>query len=126
MKILDLVQNTPEWDAHRAKARNASEAAAMLGYSKYKTRNELLREKFTGIVPEVNEQMQYLFDRGHRAEALARPRAEAELGVEFYPVTGTTDDGYLSASFDGLTMDAATITPPMLKALKAYLAEKGE
>lgn len=106
MKTIDgLIQGSESWHQHRAKSRNASDAAAMLGYSKYKTRNELLREKFTGIVPEVTEQMQYLFDRGHQAEALARPRAEAELGVEFYPVTATSDDGYLSASFDGLTMD---------------------
>lgn len=105
MIILDLVQGSPEWHAHRAKTRNASEAPAMLGFSKYKKRSELLREKFTGLVPEVDESTQWLFDKGHKAEALARPNIEAKTGRDLYPVTATSDDGYLSASYDGLTME---------------------
>lgn len=40
--------------------------------------------------------------------------------------TDEMDNTIITIYCDGLTMDAATITPPMLKALKAYLAEKGE
>lgn len=101
-----LQQGSEEWHAHRMAHLNASEAAAMLGLSKYKTRADLLREKATGIVPEVDERTQRLFDRGHEIEALARPWAEAIIGSELYPVVLSAEvDGLpLSASMDGLTM----------------------
>jgi len=103
MKNLDLVQGSPEWHAHRATHFNASDAPAMMGCSKYKTRSQLLHELHTGITPEVDAAQQRRFDDGHRAEALARPLAEATIGEDLYPVVGT--EGELSASFDGLTMD---------------------
>lgn len=102
MQIHNLQQNTPEWHAHRAKYHNASDAPAMLGMSPYKTRSDLLRERATGITPDIPPAVQARFDEGHRAESLARPLAEAIIGEELYPVTGSRDG--LSASFDGLTM----------------------
>lgn len=103
MKTLDLVQGSPEWHAHRATHFNASDAPAMMGCSKYKTRSQLLHELHTGITPEVDASQQFRFDEGHRFEALARPLGEQVLGEDLYPVVGT--EGELSASFDGLTMD---------------------
>lgn len=102
MKIVRLTQGTPEWHAHRATHFNASDAPAMLGCSPYKTRTELLHEMHTGVAPEVDPVTQRRFDDGHRFEALARPLAEAIIGEELYPLTGT--HGKLSASFDGLTL----------------------
>jgi predicted phage-related endonuclease len=106
MKIHDLVQGSPEWRAHRAQHFNASDAAAMMGCSAYKTRAELLRETHTGVVPQVDAGTKKRYDAGHRLEALARPLAEEFIGAELYPVTGS--EGRLSASFDGLTMDETT------------------
>lgn len=105
-ETLQLQQGTAEWAAHRARHYNASEAAAMLGLSPYKTRAELLREKATGITPEVDAATQRRFDRGHEIEALARPIAERIIGSELYPVVLSAEvDGLpLSASLDGLTM----------------------
>lgn len=103
MKILNLVQGSREWLAHRAAHFNASDAPAMMGCSPYKTRSALLRELHTGVAPEVDVATQKRFDNGHRAEALARPLAEKIIGDDLYPVTGT--EGRLSASFDGLTLD---------------------
>lgn len=103
MKTHDLIQGTPEWAAHRATHFNGSDAPAMMGCSPYKTRTELLHEMHTGLAPEVDSATQRRFDDGHRFEALARPLAEAIVGQELYPVTGSL--GKLSASFDGLTMD---------------------
>lgn len=97
-----FLQGSPEWHAHRATHFNASDAPAMLGMSKYKTRPELLRELHTGVPPEVDPATQARFDAGHRFEALARPLAEKIIGEELFPVTGS--DGRLSASFDGITM----------------------
>lgn len=107
MQTLDLIQGSPEWLSARAQYFTASEAPAMLGLSKYKTRQELLREKATGITPEVSARTQHLFDKGHEAEAAARPLAEELIGEELYPATGVLEvEGLqLLASFDGITMD---------------------
>lgn len=105
MKILNLVQGSEEWHAHRATARNASEAPAVMGFSKYKTRSQLLREKALCVVEDVDAATQKRFDDGHAAEAAARPNIEATIDGPLYPVTATSDDDYLSASFDGITMD---------------------
>lgn len=104
MRTQNLIQGTPEWHAHRAQHDNASDASAMMGVSSYKTRDDLIAERATGITPEVNAATQRLFDSGHRFEALARPLAEAIIGEDLSPVTGSQDDGRLSASFDGLTV----------------------
>ncbi|ARK44737.1 endonuclease [Burkholderia pseudomallei] len=100
--IHSLTQGSAEWLAHRANFWNASDAPAMMGVSPYKTRSELLREKATGIVREVDGYTQTLFDDGHRFEALARPLAEEIIGADLYPVSVTL--GKLAASLDGLTM----------------------
>ena len=103
MKVENLIQNSPEWHLFRQTHWGASECAAMLGLSSYKTRTELLREKSTGITPEIDAATQRRFDDGHRFEALARPLAEQIIGKKLYPVIGS--EGKLSASFDGLTAD---------------------
>lgn len=106
MQTLSLVQGTPEWLSVRAKHFTASEAPAMLGLSKYQTRNEILRQKKTGITPDVDAGTQALFDRGHAAEAQARPIADRIAGDEFFPAVGAADiEGLpLLASFDGISM----------------------
>lgn len=104
MKELNLVQGSPEWKAARLNCFTASEAPAMMGVSKYKTRSALIREKATGIVPDIDAATQSRFDKGHEAEAAARPLAEAIIGQELYPVTATTDCGKYLASSDGATM----------------------
>ena len=127
MKTVNLIQGSPEWHAHRAQHNNASDAPAMLGVSPYKSRAELLREKSTGIAPEIDEATQRRFDDGHRFEALARKLAEEIVNDELYPVTGV--DGRYSASFDGLTMleDTAfehkSASEPLLSAIYAANAE---
>lgn len=102
MNTIELIQGSPEWHAHRAQHFNASDAPAMMGVSPYKTRSQLLHEMATGIAPDVDPATQRRFDDGHRFESLARPLAEAIIGEDLFPVTGT--NGRYSASFDGLTM----------------------
>ena len=104
MITLDLlIQGSDLWHAHRANSRNASDASAMMGVSPYKSRAQLLKERATGITPEVNAHTQARFDRGHEIEALARSITEDMIGEPLSPVIATSDDGYLSASFDGIT-----------------------
>lgn len=105
MRTLDLIQGSPEWHAHRANHFNASDAPAMMGVSKYKTRDQLIKEMATGITEDVGTHKQRLFDRGHAAEAAVRPKIEALIGEDLYPAAGVSDEHHkLSASFDGIDM----------------------
>jgi putative phage-type endonuclease len=104
MKILNLVQGTPEWLEVRLSHFTASEAPAMMGASKYMSRTELLTLKKTGISKPVDEFTQKIFDKGHAAEESARVFAELEWFAELKPLVGaiTVDDLPLLASFDGI------------------------
>lgn len=99
-----LIQGSQEWHAYRSTHDNASDAPAVLGYSSYKTREQLIVERATGITPEIDPATQSRFDAGHRFEALARPLAEEIIGEDLYPVTGSLEGSRLSASFDGITL----------------------
>lgn len=107
MKIHNVSQGSSEWHALRAQHFTASEAPAMMGASKYQTRTELLTLKKTGIAPDVTQSQQFIFDKGHATEAMARPLVEAQIGEELYPVVGTL--GNLLASMDGATMLGETL-----------------
>lgn len=122
MKTLSLQQGSSEWHAARANYFTASEAPAMMGESKYKSRSQLLKEKATGTTEEVTEAQQFLFNKGHAAEAAIRPHIEHELEDELFPATAVSDcDTYL-ASFDGITMDDSLIWEHKL--YNAGLADK--
>jgi putative phage-type endonuclease len=100
--IHNLEQGSQAWLDFRANHFGASEAAAMLGISKYQTRTALLLSKKTGITEEINEQKQALFDKGHATEALARTILEGKLEDDLYPAVYSK--GKLSASVDGIDM----------------------
>ncbi|HDI3147854.1 TPA: YqaJ viral recombinase family protein [Vibrio cholerae] len=103
MKILDLVQGTQAWLDARLQLRTASEAPAMMGESKYISRDQLLDHK-KGWTSIVNEFVLKLYAEGHEAEEKARPIAERILGEELSPICGQQEDSLLMASFDGITM----------------------
>lgn len=131
MRIHNVIQGSADWHALRADPRvcAASDAPAMMGDSKYKTRTALLREKAIGVRPEVDSGTQARFDAGHRAEAAFRPHAEALIGDDLYPVTGTDDiDGMtFLASFDGMTMAGDILFEHKLwSADLASMIERGE
>lgn len=103
----NVAQGSPEWLALRAGFYTASEAPAMAGESRYAKREELIAAKATGIVQEPDSFKQALYDRGHAAEAAARPLAEEIIGDDLSPVTMTAmvDGLPLLASMDGLNFD---------------------
>lgn len=96
---VNLVQGTQEWLEFRKNKFTASEAAAMLGLSSYKSRTKLLTEKKTGVIEQVDKYTQGMYDKGHAIEALARTILEQRFG-DLYPETGYI--GELSASLDGI------------------------
>lgn len=107
MKIHNVAQGSAEWLALRAQYRTASEAPAMMGASKYQSRTDLLIAKKTGITPDATPSQQFVFDKGHATEALARPLTETLIGEELYPIVAT--EGNLLASMDGATMLGETL-----------------
>lgn len=102
-EVLNLVQGTPGWKAHRAGHFNASDAPAMMGSSPHKGRHELVKELASGIERDFSDYVQErVLDKGHTFEAYARPLAESIIGEDLFPVVGK--NGIYSASYDGLTM----------------------
>jgi predicted phage-related endonuclease len=103
MKIHNVAQGSEAWHALRANYFTASEAPVMMGASKQMKRTELLHAKKTGLDRDVSWWVQKnLFDKGHEAEALARPILEGRIGEDLFPVVGT--EGDLLASLDGCTI----------------------
>lgn len=109
MRLLELDQGSDLWHEARAKHFCASEAPIIMGVSRHTKRTEFLALKATGQVREFSDWAQRnLLDKGHEAEAKARPVVEAVIGEEFYPVVGVSECGRFLASFDGLTIDGST------------------
>ena len=105
MKILNLQQGSPEWLSHRRGTRNASDASVMMGASPNLSRRALVRHRATGIDREFSDYVQtQILDKGHAVEPALRALAEKMLREDLYPVTAVSDDGYLGASFDGVTL----------------------
>lgn len=107
MKIHEVAQGSEEWQKIRAEHFTASEAPAMMGASKYMTREKLMRQKALGDSEEISEHQQRLFDRGHAAEAAARYILEQRMGEELYPIVAS--EGKLLASVDGANMLCDTL-----------------
>jgi putative phage-type endonuclease len=127
MKTLTLQQGSPEWLAHRRTTRNASDAPAMMGASPYVTRAQLVRQCASGVDREIDDATQKRFDDGHKVEPLLRALAEKLIGEDLYPVTGVSDDGYLGASFDGVTLSEDVIfEAKQSNAEKAACVARGE
>lgn len=126
MQTHKLVQGSTEWHQFRLQHFGASEAAAMLGLSKYLSRNDLLLCKKTGKSNEYSDWVQKnILDYGHEVEALAREIVESEIDDELYPVTCSLCK--LSASCDGLTLDGsfAFEHKQYSKYLADYIADNG-
>ena len=101
--IVKLVQGTPEWHAHRANYRNASETAAVMGVSPWQTPYQLWEIRTGKKTPEVNAAMA----RGSALEPQARSAYEQLTGHVMQPLVLV--EGSYSASLDGLTFDGQLI-----------------
>lgn len=108
--IAGLIQGSDQWLAHRRTTRNASDASVMMGASPSISRRELVRLMANGLEREFSDYVQkFILDRGHEVEPALRRFAEGLIEDELFPITATTDDGYMGASYDGVTIDDKTI-----------------
>jgi putative phage-type endonuclease len=97
--IVKLVQGSPEWHAHRAQYRNASETAIVMGVSPWQTPFQLWELRTGRRQQTANAAMA----RGTALEPQARAAYEALTGHVMQPLV--LIDGDYSASLDGLTFD---------------------
>ena len=97
-QIVQLVQGSEAWQAHRRGLRNASETPAVLGLSPWVTPYQLWLLKTGRAEQAVNTAMH----RGTALEPLARHAYEVETGLVMQPLV--LQDGLYSASLDGMTL----------------------
>lgn len=101
--VLKLVQGTPEWHAHRAQFRNASESAAVMGLNPWQTPYQLWLARTGRLEVPVTAPMQH----GTQLEPKARAAYEERTGAVMQPLVLT--EGDYSASLDGITLDGDLI-----------------
>src|SRR5208283_5252055 len=103
MKIVHMLQGSPEWHEHRRRYRNASETPVVLGLSPFCTPYKLWQLKLGLLEPEVTPAMRH----GSELEPAARAAYEARTGLVMQPLVVV--DGEYSASLDGLTLGGERI-----------------
>lgn len=97
--ILKLEQGTAEWHEHRARYRNASETAAIMGCSPWMSVYDMWLLKTGRKTQAENEAMRH----GTAMEPLARTAYEVETGTIMQAKVMV--DGLYSASLDGITLN---------------------
>jgi putative phage-type endonuclease len=104
--VLNLEQGSEEWKQERLKYLTASQVPTLLGLSPYQKIPALLEEKISGKEAEVGSYKEYLFQKGHDAEAAGRAWIESDMGIKFPPavVLSKACPGLL-ASLDGFNQD---------------------
>src|SRR5438876_12144533 len=103
MKIVRMLQGSPEWHEHRRKYRNASETAVVLKLSPWLTPYQLWQQKLGLIEQEVTAAMRH----GSELEPVARAAYERRTGLVMQPLVVV--DGEYSASLDGMTLGGERI-----------------
>lgn len=99
---VDLEQGSREWLQWRKGGIGGSDAAAVLGLSPFKSRQQLLLE-LTGQVQA--EEANYAMRRGTRLEPVARREYEERIGRTMPAICGQHDElEWMRASFDGLSL----------------------
>lgn len=105
MQILNIEPNTQEWlaDKRLNLVPSASEASAVMGASKYMTRDQLLDLKKGWQSMPADKFTELVFKKGHEVEDSCRPIVEVETLEDLPPVYAQREvDGILfKCSFDG-------------------------
>lgn len=109
MRIVDILQRTPEWYAWRAQGVTASDAGALMGTDPDRTVWQLWAEKL-GLVAPPDLSRNPLVRAGIENEPLARQKYEDAHGGLLLPVCGESDEHpALRASFDGMENDGSPV-----------------
>jgi len=97
-------QNSSAWLDWRKKGLGSSDAPIIMGVSPYKTRFQLWQEKTSDGQAEQKEN--FIFEKGHRIEAIARGILELRDNLDWQPKTfERLDKPYMRASMDAANVD---------------------
>jgi putative phage-type endonuclease len=105
MKLLNLKQGTKPWLDWRSTKVTASDSPIIMGMSPFKDKDQLLTEKFRRFETVATTPML----RGIELEPIALREFERETGVIMFPCVGEHENGWMGASFDGMTIDGDAI-----------------
>jgi len=88
VKRIDITQGTPEWLAWRKGFKTGSNAPKALGDSPYQSRHAYMTELLNGTSKPIHKKTAEIFQKGHDAEAAARPIVEQIFSqTEGRPIT---------------------------------------
>ena len=121
---VNIQQGTPEWHDLIRRTIGGSEVGILFGLG-HITRDELIKQKATGIVPEPSEFQAALFAIGHEIEAKARAIIEDLTGDEFFPSVFVDENNKSRASLDGINLagDVIIEIKTLNKKNKSYILE---
>lgn len=124
MKIYeDLLQGSPNWLEFRRLHVGASDSATVMGLNPWHTKLQLWQEKCLGWTKEVNNAMR----RGTQMEEQARKAYELHSGLLVQPMVAEDDIyPFISASFDGISIDFENVVEIKCGKASHKLAQHGE
>jgi putative phage-type endonuclease len=105
MKLLNLKQGTKTWLDWRSTKVTASDSPIIMGMSPFKSYDELLNEKYRRFATVATPRMQ----RGIDLEPIALREFEKETGLIMFPCVAEHENGWMGASFDGMTIEGDAI-----------------
>lgn len=114
-----------EWLDWRHTGIGSSDVPAIMGVSRYKTREELLKEKLS-ITSVENKTNEYIKTRGNKIESIVRELYESYMGIKF-PATScqSTERTYALATLDGIDEKSNLIIEiKLLTTQKSYMINK--
>lgn len=104
------VQDSPAWRTWRGKGLGSSDAAVLLGWSPWKTADQLLQEKLGLWTPEFGSRQRSAMERGKELEPVIRRWYEKREGALFPDAIATdAEHEFMRASFDGINRDVARV-----------------
>jgi putative phage-type endonuclease len=101
MKLINLIQRSKQWLEYRRNKIMASDSGIILGHSPFKTIDQLYNEKTKCFESAPNPWML----RGIELESVALREFEKETGHIMFPCVGEHENGWMAASFDGMTLE---------------------
>lgn len=102
--------NRPEWLLWRHAGIGSSDVPAIMGVSRFKTRQQLLMEKSTGYRGE-DDSNKFIKNRGNQVEKYVREFLEKDRGQSLQPFSCAHKSfPFMRASLDGGTPDREIIT----------------
>lgn len=102
MKIVNVVQGSPEWLEYRKMKICASDIASIMGMNPFKSPWKCYQEKTGSYTPFVSDAMR----RGVELEPVARARINEVLEEHYAPLCIEHEIGWMFASLDGYSAKA--------------------